>query len=61
MKGFVADIEELTEDNERLPPRALHGRRTFSWFVMSLAPGEEIGEEVHEDGRSVFSGGEGQG
>ena len=47
-KGFVADIEKLTEENTDFR-RVLYTGRNLQLVVMSIAPGEEIGEEVHDD------------
>ena len=49
MKGFVEDIEELTEDDEDFR-RVLYTGKHLQLVLMALQPGEEIGEEVHEDG-----------
>ncbi len=46
MKGFVADIEELTEENADFR-RVLYTGKHLQLVLMSLLPGEEIGEEVH--------------
>ncbi len=48
MKGFVADIEERTEANRDFR-RVLYTGPHMQLVVMSLEPGEDIGEEVHED------------
>ena len=48
MTGFVADIEGCTEDNHDFR-RVLYTGLHMQLVVMSLLPGEEIGEEVHED------------
>ncbi len=53
MKGFVEDIEELTEENNDYR-RVLYTGKHMQLVVMSLAPGEEIGEEVHADGDQFF-------
>jgi mannose-6-phosphate isomerase-like protein (cupin superfamily) len=53
MKGFVADIEELTEDNSDYR-RVLYTGSHLQLVLMSLAPGEEIGEEVHKTGDQFF-------
>jgi mannose-6-phosphate isomerase-like protein (cupin superfamily) len=47
MTGFVADIEGRTEDNHDFR-RVLYTGLHMQLVVMSLLPGEEIGEEVHE-------------
>ena len=53
MKGFVADIEDLTEDNEDFR-RVLYTGKHLQLVLMSLRPGEEIGEEVHADHDQFF-------
>lgn len=60
MKGFVGDIEDLTEDNE-LFRRVLYTGRNLQLVLMSLNPGEEIGEEVHDDRDQFFRFEEGKG
>jgi mannose-6-phosphate isomerase-like protein (cupin superfamily) len=53
MKGFVADIEDLTEENSDFR-RVLYTGKNLQLVLMSLKPGEEIGEEVHEDRDQFF-------
>ncbi len=53
MKGFVADIEELTDDNSDYR-RVLYTGSHLQLVLMSLAPDEEIGEEVHKSGDQFF-------
>lgn len=53
MKGFVADIEDLTEDNADFR-RVLYTGRYLQLVLMSLEPGDEIGEEVHADTDQFF-------
>ena len=53
MDGFVADIEELTEDNTDFR-RVLYTGKHLQLVLMALAPGEEIGEEVHADHDQFF-------
>jgi mannose-6-phosphate isomerase-like protein (cupin superfamily) len=60
MKGFVDDIETLTEDNEDFR-RVLYTGKHLQLVLMALAPGEEIGEEVHEDRDQFFRVEEGEG
>ncbi len=60
MKGFVADIEDLTEENKDYR-RVLYTGKHLQLVLMSLEPGEEIGEEVHEDGDQFFSVEKGKG
>ena len=60
MKGFIADIEELTEKNTDFR-RVLYTGKTLQLVLMALQPGEEIGEEVHEDRDQFFRIEEGEG
>jgi mannose-6-phosphate isomerase-like protein (cupin superfamily) len=53
MKGFVADIEKLTEENTDFR-RVLYTGKNLQLVLMSLKPGEEIGAEVHEDRDQFF-------
>jgi mannose-6-phosphate isomerase-like protein (cupin superfamily) len=53
MKGFVDDIEKLTTDNDDFR-RVLYTGKHIQLVLMSLKPGEEIGEEVHEDRDQFF-------
>lgn len=53
MKGFVEDIEELTEDNKDFR-RVLYTGKHLQLVLMALKPGEEIGEEVHADHDQFF-------
>jgi mannose-6-phosphate isomerase-like protein (cupin superfamily) len=47
MKGFVGNIEKLTEENENFR-KVLYTAKFSQLVVMSLKPGEEIGMEVHQ-------------
>lgn len=60
MKGFIADIEELTEENTDFR-RVLYTGKNLQLVLMALQPGEEIGEEVHADRDQFFRIEEGQG
>ena len=60
MKGFVDDIEKLTEENTDFR-RVLYTGRHLQLVLMALAPGDEIGEEVHEDRDQFFRVEEGEG
>jgi mannose-6-phosphate isomerase-like protein (cupin superfamily) len=60
MKGFVADIERLTEDNQDYR-RVLYTGHNLQLVLMALKPGEEIGEEVHDDRDQFFRVEAGQG
>lgn len=53
MKGFVGDIEDLTETNDDFR-RVLYTGKHLQLVLMSLKPGEEIGEEVHETHDQFF-------
>jgi mannose-6-phosphate isomerase-like protein (cupin superfamily) len=61
MKGFVENIERLTEENGDFR-RVLYTGHNLQLVLMSIAPGEEIGEEVHADRDQFFriEGGEGE-
>ncbi|WP_219893715.1 cupin domain-containing protein [Aquisediminimonas profunda] len=52
MKGFIDDIEAQTEGNHDFR-RVLYTGKHIQLVLMTLAPGEEIGEEVH-DGHDQF-------
>jgi mannose-6-phosphate isomerase-like protein (cupin superfamily) len=60
MKGYVANIEDATVANEDFR-RVLYTGRNIQLVLMTLKPGEEIGEEVHEDRDQFFRIEEGQG
>lgn len=60
MKGFIDDIEKLTEENADFR-RVLYTGRNLQLVLMSLQPGEEIGEEVHDDRDQFFRVEEGSG
>jgi len=53
MKGFVEDIEDLTEDNNDFR-RVLYTGKHLQLVLMALQPGEEIGAEVHADHDQFF-------
>ena len=53
MNGFIADIEGLTEENEDFR-KVLYTGHNLQLVLMSIAPGSEIGEEVHEDRDQFF-------
>lgn len=52
-KGFHADIESLTEDNDDFR-RVLYTGHNLQLVLMAIQPGEEIGEEVHDDRDQFF-------
>jgi mannose-6-phosphate isomerase-like protein (cupin superfamily) len=60
MKGFVDDIEEITEHNSDFR-RVLYTGKNLQLVLMSLAPGEEIGDEMHADRDQFFRIEEGEG
>lgn len=59
-KGFVADIEKETKKNADFR-RVLYTGKFSQLVLMSLKPGEEIGEEVHDDVDQFFRFEEGEG
>ena len=60
MKGFIGDIEDRAELNNDFR-RVLYTGPNLQLVVMSLQPGEEIGEEVHEHTDQFFRVEEGNG
>ncbi len=60
MKGFVDDIDRLTVENTDFR-RVLYTGKFLQLVLMTLQPGEEIGEEVHEDHDQFFRIEKGQG
>ena len=59
-RGYCADIQEATIANNDFR-RVLYTGEHLQLVLMSLAPGEEIGEEVHEDRDQFFRFEEGEG
>jgi mannose-6-phosphate isomerase-like protein (cupin superfamily) len=53
MKGFVGDIENLTETNSNFR-RVVYTGKQLQLVLMALRPGEEIGEEIHRDRDQFF-------
>jgi len=53
MKGFVGNIEQLTEANSDFR-RVLYTGRNLQLVLMAIEPGGEIGEEVHKDRDQFF-------
>lgn len=47
MKGYVANIEEVTKENDKFR-QVLYTAKSSQLVVMSIPPGGDIGEEVHE-------------
>lgn len=60
MKGFCDDIEKLTGENQDFR-RVLYTGKNLQLVLMTLQPGEEIGEEVHDDRDQFFRIEEGSG
>jgi mannose-6-phosphate isomerase-like protein (cupin superfamily) len=60
MKGFVDDIEQMTEHNSDFR-RVLYTGTQLQLVLMSLEPGEDIGEEVHRDRDQFFRVEKGEG
>ena len=57
---FAGNIEQLSRDNE-LYRKVLYTGSKMQLVIMSIPPGEEIGEETHENGDQFIriEGGEG--
>lgn len=53
MKGFADNIERLTEENDDFR-RVLYTGHNLQLVLMAIAPGTEIGEEVHDDRDQFF-------
>jgi mannose-6-phosphate isomerase-like protein (cupin superfamily) len=53
MKGFKGNIEKETTDNDNFR-EVLYTGEHLQLVLMSLKPGEEIGEEVHQDNDQFF-------
>lgn len=47
-KGFVDDVEKLTEENTDFR-RVVYTGKNLQLVLMSIEPGDEIGAEVHDD------------
>lgn len=60
MKGFVDNIERLTENNENFR-QVLYTGKNLQLVLMKMQPGEEIGEEIHKDRDQFFRVEVGQG
>jgi mannose-6-phosphate isomerase-like protein (cupin superfamily) len=59
-RGYSDDIEKVTVENEDFR-RVLYTGEHLQLVVMTLQPGEDIGEEVHEDRDQFFRFEEGKG
>lgn len=53
MKGFIDDIEALTEENADFR-RVLYTGQNLQLVLMAIQPGDAIGEEVHDDRDQFF-------
>ena len=53
MEGYVDNIEKRTKENDDFR-RVLYTGKHMQLVLMTLQPGEDIGEEVHEDGDQFF-------
>jgi mannose-6-phosphate isomerase-like protein (cupin superfamily) len=53
VKGYCDNIEKRTVENEDFR-RVLYTGHNLQLVLMTLQPGEEIGEEVHEDRDQFF-------
>jgi len=60
VKGYCDNIEQRTVENEDFR-RVLYTGHNLQLVLMTLQPGEEIGEEVHEDRDQFFRIEEGSG
>lgn len=60
MKGYIDDIERATLGNEDFR-RVLYTGKNLQLVLMTLPPGCDIGEEVHEDRDQFFRIEEGEG
>ena len=60
MKGFSENIERLTVENQDFR-RVLYTGKNLQLVLMTLPPGCDIGEEVHEDIDQFFRIEEGEG
>ncbi len=60
MNGFVDDIEKLAEGNDDFR-HVLYTGNYLQLVLMSLRPGEEIGDEVHKDRDQFFRVEKGEG
>lgn len=48
MKGYIANINQLTKENDNFR-KVLYTAKNSQLVLMALRPGEEIGEEVHNN------------
>jgi mannose-6-phosphate isomerase-like protein (cupin superfamily) len=59
MKGYNTNIEKDTLSNNNFR-KILYTSKHIQLVLMSLRPGEEIGEEVHTENDQFFEGGHGK-
>ena len=60
MKGYITNIEEAAKENKQYR-HVLYTAKNSQLVLMSLRPGEEIGEEVHDLDQFIrFEEGEGK-
>jgi len=60
MKGFVDNIQTLTEKNNNFR-HVLYTGKNLQLVLMAIQPGEEIGEETHKDHDQFFRVEKGEG
>jgi mannose-6-phosphate isomerase-like protein (cupin superfamily) len=60
MRSFIEDIEDLTEDNRDFR-RVIFTGKHLQLVLMTLPPGEELGQEIHQDTDQFFRFEEGKG
>ncbi len=60
MKGYKVDIESASIENNNFR-RVLYTSHHMQLVLMSLKPGEEIGEEIHDENDQFFRVEEGHG
>lgn len=53
MKGYVANIEDLTEDNDAFR-QVLYTGQHLQLVLMALPPGQDIGSETHSTDDQFF-------
>ncbi len=53
MKGYVKNIETLTEENLKFR-QVLYTGKNLQLVLMAITPGDDIGEEVHEGHDQFF-------
>lgn len=60
MDGFITDIEKDTKENDFFR-KVIYTAKNSQLVLMSLKPGEEIGEEIHDKEDQFFRFEEGKG